>query len=90
MKRFIEEADSTLKCNDVMTRVVDQGETVLAGLHEPFPRIERSTTSSMQYDKTLAQFRRRPEPPGQMLGWVCRGDPSYLDLANDRMELVPH
>jgi hypothetical protein len=25
MKRFIEEADSTLKCNDVMTRVVDQG-----------------------------------------------------------------
>ena len=66
------------------------GETVLAGLHEHFPRIERSTTSSMQYDKTLAQFRRRPEPPGQMLGWVSRGDPSYLDLANDRMELVPH
>jgi len=25
-----------------------------------------------------------------MLGWVCRGDPSYLDLANDRMDLVPH
>ena len=66
------------------------GEAVLAGLHEHFPRIERSTTSSMQYDKTLAQFRRRPEPPGQMLGWVCRGDPSYLDLANDRMDLMPH
>jgi hypothetical protein len=66
------------------------GEAVLAGLHEHFPRIERSTTSSMQYDKALTQFRRRPEPPGQMLGWVCRGDPSYLDLANDRMELVPH
>jgi hypothetical protein len=44
----------------------------------------------MQYDKALAQFRRRPEPPGQMLGWVCRGDPSYLDLANDRMDLMPH
>ncbi|WP_291983858.1 hypothetical protein [Candidatus Accumulibacter sp. ACC005] len=41
---------------------------MLAGLHEHFSRIERSTTSSMQYDKALAQFRRRPEPPGQMLG----------------------
>lgn len=63
--------------------------TALTGLIDHFPRIDRSTTSSARYDKVLAQFGQRPEPTGQMLEWVCRGDLSYLNLVKDRMELVP-
>ena len=45
--------------------------------------------SGARYNKVLAQFRRRPEPPGHVLEWVCHGDLSYLDLTKDRMELTP-
>ncbi|MFC5770601.1 hypothetical protein [Thauera sinica] len=65
------------------------GKVIRSGLAENWPRIARSATTAAQYDDALAQFRRRPEPPGWVLEWVCRGDPSYLDLANDRMELAP-
>lgn len=59
------------------------------GLADHWPCIERSTTTGAQYDDALALFRRRPDPPGRVLEWVWRGDSSYLDLTNDRMELLP-
>jgi hypothetical protein len=37
----------------------------------------------------LAQFRARPNPPGQLLNWVCRDQAAALDLASDRLELAP-
>lgn len=73
----------------VTTFCADVGEAALTGPIDHFPRIERSTTSSARYDKVLAQFGQRPEPTDQMLEWGCRGNLSYLDLARDRVELVP-
>jgi hypothetical protein len=73
----------------VTTFRADVGEATLAGLINHLPRLMRSTTSGACYNKVLAQFRRRPEPPGHVLEWVCHGDLSYLDLTKDRMELTP-
>ena len=73
----------------VTTFRADVGETTLTGLIDHLPRLMRSTTCGARYDKVLAQFRRRPEPPGDVLARVCHGDLSYLDPTKDRMELVP-
>ena len=73
----------------VTTFRADFGEATLTGLINQLPRLMRSTTSGARYNKVLAQFRRRPEPPGHVLEWVCHGDLSYLDLTKDRMELTP-
>ena len=67
----------------------DAGDANLAGLIEHFPRIERSTIDSQQYDNVLTQVRPQPSPAGEMLEWVCRGNVKYLDLAAERMELTP-
>lgn len=61
----------------------------LSGLVDHLPRILRSTTTSAKYDQVLAAFSRRPQPPGPMLDWVCRGNLSYLDLVEDRLDLSP-
>lgn len=65
------------------------GNTGLVGLIDNLPRIRQSVTSDTQYQSTLMQFRRRPDLPGTVLEWVCRGDLTYLDLAKDRLELAP-
>ena len=65
------------------------GEVTLSGLIDHYPRIARSITSRATYGRVLAQFRRRPQPSGQMLNWACRSELSYLDLTTDRMELSP-
>jgi hypothetical protein len=33
--------------------------------------------------------QRRPDPPGQVLNWVCRDNLSYLDLTQNRLEMDP-
>ena len=57
------------------------GQKNLAGLSTNLRQIQRSTTTDTQYRRALAQFRRRPDPPGQVLNWVCRDNLSYLDLS---------
>ena len=52
-------------------------------------QIQGSTTTDAQYQRTPAQFRRRPDPPGQVLNWVCRDKLSYLDLTENRLEMDP-
>jgi hypothetical protein len=52
-------------------------------------RIRGSATTDAQYRQAVAQFRKRPEPPGTLLSWVCRGQPKYLDLEQDRLLLRP-
>ncbi|MDA8094693.1 MAG: hypothetical protein M0T84_12500, partial [Betaproteobacteria bacterium] len=64
-------------------------EAALSGLADHNGRLERSTTSSVQYDKVRRQFSRRPQAPGTMMAWACRGGLAYLDLSQDRMELSP-
>ena len=65
------------------------GPDSLANLRANMDRIERSTTSEAQYRQATAQVGRRPEPPGTLLTWVCRGDAGHLDLEHDRLVLRP-
>jgi hypothetical protein len=65
------------------------GNASLPGLTANMARIQGSTTTQHQYNHALAQFRRHPSPPGQVLEWVCRDDPDYLDLTQDRLEMNP-
>ena len=65
------------------------GQKNLAGLSTNLRQIQGSTTTDAQYQRALAQFRRRPDPPGQVLDWVCRDNLSYLDLTQNRLEMDP-
>jgi hypothetical protein len=65
------------------------GRDNLAGLKANMHRIRGSATTDSQYRQAVAQFSRRPEPPGTLLSWVCRGQPEYLDLEQDRLVLRP-
>ena len=65
------------------------GRDNLAGLKANMHRIRGSATTDAQYRQAVAQFRKRPEPPGTLLSWVCRGQPKYLDLEQDRLLLRP-
>ena len=65
------------------------GQKILAGLSTNLRQIQGSTTTDAQYQRALAQFRRRPDPPGQVLNWVCRDNLSYLDLTQNRLEMDP-
>lgn len=67
----------------------DIGTANLAGLRANMARIEHSTTSEAQYRRAVSQFEQRPEPPGTLLAWVCRGNTDHLDLAHDRLVLNP-
>jgi hypothetical protein len=73
----------------VTTFQADVGQQSLRGLSDNYQRIQFSTTTERQYRQALAQFNRRPDPPGQTLAWVCHEDPTYLDLTKDRMEMSP-
>jgi hypothetical protein len=61
----------------------------VARLTEYRRRTRRSTTTEAQYQETLSQFRQRPNPPGEVLEWVCGGDIGYLDLTRDRLDIFP-
>lgn len=65
------------------------GQQDLAGLKMNLQRILGSSTTEAQYNKALAQFQRRPEPPGRLLTWVCRDNVGCLDLTHDRLEISP-
>lgn len=65
------------------------GDAPLSGLTANMARIQGSTTTEHEYSQALAQFRRHPSPPGHVLDWVCRDNPDYLDLTDDRLEMNP-
>jgi len=65
------------------------GQQDLAGLKANLERIQGSTTTAAQYERVLAQFRKNPEPPGQLLAWICCDNIDYLNLAQDRLDLRP-
>jgi hypothetical protein len=54
------------------------GQGTLAGLIDNMQRIRGSTTTEIQYQQALTQFRKSPSPPGHVLDWVCRDDGDYL------------
>ena len=65
------------------------GDAPLTGLTANMARIQSSATTEHQYNQALAQFRRHPSPPGHVLEWVCRDNPDYLDLTQDRLDMNP-
>jgi len=65
------------------------GQKNLAGLSTNLRQIQGSTTTDAQYQRALARFGRYPDPPGQVLNWVCRDNVDYLDLTQDSVEMIP-
>jgi hypothetical protein len=65
------------------------GQKNLVGLKTNLPRIQRSTTTDVQYQKALSQFSKNPDPPGVLLNWVCQDCVACLDLSKDRLEMTP-
>ena len=66
---------------------IGQGNLTL--LKSYLPRIRRSQTTEVQYEKAVASFTRNPDPAGTLLRWVCQDDAEYLNLTEDRLELSP-
>lgn len=67
----------------------DIGQEDLAGLKTNFPRIQNSTTTDAQYRAALSSFAKNPQPPGTLFNWVCRDNPEYLDLSENRLDMNP-
>jgi hypothetical protein len=65
------------------------GQEKLAGLSTNLRQIQGPTTTDAQCQRALARFRRYPDPPGQVLNWVCRDNVDSLDLAQDCLEMIP-
>ena len=65
----------------------DLGDDNLSQLRSRWDRIERSTTGEAEYQRAVQSFRRRPDPPGQVLEWVCRDTLDYLDLSHNRLDM---
>ena len=65
------------------------GQDVLFYVREYFSRVQRPTTTEIEYDLACLAFARNPRPPGHLLHWVCRDNLTFLDLSTDRFELTP-
>jgi hypothetical protein len=66
----------------------DVGQETLFWLQAFLPQLIASRTSAAQYAEGLAEFCRRPDPPGRVLEWIG-DDVRLLDLSADRVELTP-
>jgi hypothetical protein len=61
----------------------------LAGLKTNQKRFSNACCSDEQYESVFQTFSKNPNPPGQVMTWVCRDNPEYLDLTEHRLELQP-
>lgn len=59
------------------------------GLKSNLERFKMMSCLPTQYEKNVEAFSRNPSPPGEMLNWVCRDNPEYLDLDGYPMEINP-
>ena len=62
---------------------------VLEALKINFERYGKTSESPEYYEKLCCEFKKKPDPPGRVFNWVCRNNPSYLDLTENRLELTP-
>jgi hypothetical protein len=67
----------------------DIGSEGLAVLRANRARLQASTTTADQYQRTLTSFAAHPDPAGILLPWVCRETVAALDLTTHRMALTP-
>ena len=63
--------------------------TDLASLKTNRDQFRNENCTSDQYDRSVKAFSRNPDPPGQVMEWVCRHNWDYLDLTEHRLVLNP-
>jgi hypothetical protein len=61
----------------------------LAGLKTNQEKFKEVSCAPEQYERAFSAFSKKPNPPGQVMDWVCRDNPDYLDLTEHRLELNP-
>ncbi len=61
----------------------------LAGLKTNHERFKQASCTPEEYEKVYKVFAKNPDPPGQLMEWVCRNNPDYLDLTAYRLALDP-
>ena len=62
---------------------------ILKELKTNFERFGQTSESPEYYEKLCREFKKKPTPPGRVFNWVCRNNPTYLDLTMNRLELTP-
>ena len=88
-KRLLTELEVPNQTGELFPGAYVQVTLKTAGLITNLGQIQGSKTTDAQYQRALARFRRHPDPPGQVLNWVCRDNVDYLDLTQDRLEMNP-
>ncbi len=61
----------------------------LAGIETNQKNFKKANCTTEQYEKAFNAFSKNPDPPGQVMEWVCRDNPDYLNLTEHRLELNP-
>ena len=70
------------------TFLSDPKQKDLCGLKDNIEATKNTTTPDRDYQLMLTAFRKKPEPPGKMLEWVCHGDINYLDLSSNNTRVI--
>ena len=61
----------------------------LVGLKTNREQFKNESCTPEQYERSVSAFSKKPDPPGQVMEWVCRNDWDYLDLTKYRLDLNP-
>ena len=61
----------------------------LAGLRTNQAQFAQAACPPEVYEQAVTAFRAKPDPPGQVLEWVCRHTWEYLDLTAHPLDLNP-
>lgn len=61
----------------------------LAGLRANRELFSDAICTPEQYERAVKAFTKNPDPPGQVMEWVCRNNWDYLDLTRFPLELTP-
>ncbi len=61
----------------------------LAGLRANRELFSDAICTPEQYERAVKAFTKHPDPPGQVMEWVCRNNWDYLDLTRFPLELTP-
>ncbi|WFQ78133.1 hypothetical protein PXH59_00350 (plasmid) [Xenorhabdus sp. SF857] len=61
----------------------------LSGLRRNQQRFGDTHCTPEEYNATVKAFTQNPDPPGQVMQWICRNNWAYLDLEKHALELTP-
>jgi hypothetical protein len=61
----------------------------LSGLRTNQEEFGNATCAPEQYERAVKSFAKNPDPPGQVMEWVCRNNWDYLNITKYPLELTP-